>query len=359
MTEKEYLIALCSFIFLGPARTNLLIQYFGSAKAAWRATKNELLQVGLQEKLVSEFLRYKDGFEFKSYFYRLRQSSIDVVTKMDENYPKNLKDIEDAPLVLYLRGRLKREDSNAVAIVGSRKMTSYGREVTKKIAGELASLGITIVSGLAFGIDLVAHKSTLEVGGRCIAVLASGVDKITPRANEWVGERILNSGGAVISEFPLGIEPQRHFFPFRNRIISGLSRAVIVVEGMIRSGTIHTANHAARQGRTVFAVPGPITSPASQAPHYLIKNGAKLITEVKDVLEELDFELRVDKEIEELIPDDELESKLISIIANEPLHLDELARIAGLKVSEVSGKLTLMELKGLVRHIGGGIYKKV
>lgn len=360
MTEKESLIALYSFIYFGPTRTKLLIQYFGGAKNAWGANRQELLEIGLGERLVEEFLDYKKNFKPRDYFSKLKSLSINVTTLDDDNFPENLREIEDAPLVLYVRGKIIKADVNAIGIVGSRKMTSYGREVTQKFSSELASIGITIVSGLAFGVDLTAHKSALEVGGRCIAVIAGGVDKITPRSNEWLGEKIVASGGAVISEFPPNVEPQRHFFPFRNRIISGLSKGVVVVEGMIKSGTLHTANHAAKQGRSVFAIPGQITSPTSAAPHYLIKNGAKLVTCVGDILEDLELETKVDiEQVEKLMPKDDIEAKLLEILGSEPLHLDEVSRIAGLKVSDVSVKLIFMELKGLVRNLGGGIYKKI
>ena len=286
--------------------------------------------------------------------------SIDAVTKDDVSYPQNLRDLDDAPSVLYIKGKVKPQDSNAVAIVGSRRITVYGKEVTERFAGELARLGITIISGLAFGIDLEAHKKCLEAEGRCIAVLASGLDQITPKSNEWLGLKILKAGGALISEYPLGTIPQKSFFPFRNRIISGLSRAVLVIEGRQKSGTLHTASHAAKQGREVFAVPGQITSPMSEAPHFLIKNGAKIAFSVNDILEELDLHLKINREeIEKVLPSSKDEEKLLQILENEPLHLDEVARISTLKVSDVSARLTMMEIKGMVKSLGKGVYKKL
>jgi len=354
------LVALYSFVPFGPARIELLVKYFGSAKNVWTAANNEFIKVGLKKETVKNFDRHRKEFNLKEYFNRLKKKRISYICRGDEKYPANLLELSDAPTVLYVRGKIVRSDENAVAIVGSRKMTSYGREVTQKLAQELASYGVTIVSGLAFGVDQAAHKAAVEAGGRCIAVLASGVDMITPRTNEWLGLEIINSSGAIVSEYPVGMEPQKSFFPYRNRIISGLVKAVVVVEGMIKSGTIHTALHAAKQGREVFAVPGQITSPMSGATHFLLKNGAKLLTQTSDILEELSLQLHVDKDkVEEVMPSDDLEGKLIEILTNEPLHLDELARISGLNVSEVSGKLTIMELKGLVRSLGGGVYKKV
>jgi DNA processing protein len=359
MTEREYLVALYSFLPFGPARGKLLISYFGSSKKVWNASEKKLREVGLRDKIVKDFGKHREEFDFVSYFNRLNKLSVEYVTINDSNYPFNLTDLDDAPLVLYIKGKLKSSDVNAVAIVGSRKMTSYGREVTERFALELANFGVTIVSGLAFGIDVVAHKASLAAGGRCIAVLASGLDQITPCTNEWLGIKIIKSGGALVSEYPLGTVPHRSFFPFRNRIISGLSKAVLIVEGMRKSGTLHTASHAAKQGREVFAIPGQITSPMSGAPHFLIKRGAKMTTSVEDVMDELDMQLKVDKDmVEKVLPTDENELRLLEILASEALHLDEIARASTLKVGDVSARLTVMELKGLVKNIGNGVYKK-
>jgi len=358
MPDRDFLIALYSFLPFGPARTKLLISYFGSAKNAWNASEKDLLEINMNKNIISEFLVFREKFNFKEYFSKLENLKIEAVTVNDKNYPENLKDLEDKPLVLFVRGKLKLADSNSVAIVGSRKMTTYGREVTEKFSSELANLGITIISGLAFGVDFASHKAALSAGGRCIAVLAGGVDTITPRSNEWLGLKIIESRGAIISEFPPGVVPQKYFFPFRNRIISGLSKAVIVTEGAIKSGTIHTVKHALEQGRQVFAVPGQITSPMSQAPLYLIKNGAKMLTETNDILEELDLQLKVDKDaVEKVMPTDENEAKLLELLENEKLHIDELTRKSKLPMNLVSSKLTIMELKGIVKSVGDGIYK--
>ncbi|MGD8744222.1 MAG: DNA-processing protein DprA, partial [Candidatus Woesebacteria bacterium] len=233
MTEREYLIASYSFVSFGPERIRLLEEHFGSYGNIWKAKKSQLIKTGLNKRLVEEFEGYRKRFNAKKFFNRLDGQGIKTVTVADGNYPANLKGLMDAPCVLFYRGGLKDSDEKSVAIVGSRKMSMYGREVTDRFAKELAGSGITIVSGLAFGVDTQAHKSALAVEGRCIAVLASGVDNITPRTNEWIGTSIIDSGGAVVSEYPPGTQPQRAFFPYRNRIISGLSKAVVIVEGMI------------------------------------------------------------------------------------------------------------------------------
>lgn len=359
MTEKEYLVALSSFIPFGSRRLQLLLNYFGSAQKTWLSKEKDLSVLGINKNILRKFLEYRKDFDSESFFKDIKELSVTTLTIADEDYPSNLREIDDAPPVLYVRGKLSKSDSNSIAIVGSRKVTSYGKFVAESFATNLSNMGITIVSGLAFGVDLEAHKAAVRAGGRCIAVLAGGVDIITPRSNEWLGLKIIENGGAIVSEFPLGTMPQKQYFPFRNRIISGLSKAVLVVEGAIKSGTIHTAKHAANQGRAVFAIPGPITSPMSEATNFLIQNGAKLTTKPQDILEELDMQIKVDREtIEKVMPGDKYEQKLFDILDNEEKHLDEIVRVSGLQVSQVSGKLTVMELKGIVKHMGNGVYKK-
>jgi len=360
MTEKEYLTALNTFTLFGPARTKILLSYFKSAKKIWNLKLSELIEVGIKREIAEKFIQHRDSFNIENYLSKLEKLSIKVVTIFDNDYPENLKDLSDAPHVLYVRGNFKNTDSNAVAIVGSRMMTSYGREVAKKFAGELASFGVTIVSGLALGVDAEAQRAALSVGGRTIAVLASGLDIISPLTNKNLALEFIKNNGALISEQPLGHQPFPSDFAIRNRLISGLSKAVIVIEGRMKSGTFYTVNAAAEQGRTVFAVPGPITSPTSEAPNYLIQNGSKLVTSSKDILDELHLQFKVDKEaVKKVMPGDATEAKFLEILEREPLHLDELVRISGGATSEVSARLIIMEMKGMVRNMGKGVYKKV
>jgi len=359
MTDREYLVLLYSFIPFGPARIKLLLSYFGSAEKTWKAERKKLIEIGLKEKTVNDFINFKDGLEPSEYFNRLKKLSINYITYKDSNYPQNLLEIDSAPPALYIKGEIVSSDINAVAIVGARKMTSYGREVTEKFAGELASYGLTIISGLARGVDTIAHKGALSVGGRTLAVVASGLDKIYPPENTALANEIIKNG-AIISEYPLGYPALPTNFPTRNRIISGLAKAVLVVEGETKSGTLLTAGAAAEQGRTVFAIPGQITSPMSGAPLFLIQNGAKMAISVNDILDELNLQVKVDREaIEGVLPSGKDEERLIEILSNEPLHLDEIARISSQPVNEISARLTIMELKGMVRNLGGGVYKKV
>jgi DNA processing protein len=360
MTETEYLVALSTFPDVGPMRTKLLLSFFKSAKKIWTATQKDLLEVGLGSKLVERFSEHRKKLDLKKYFRALKKESVTTLTIFDKDYPGNLREIDDYPHVLYVKGNLKSTDSRAVAIVGTRLMTSYGREVTQKLASELATFGITIISGLAIGVDAESQRAALNAGGRTIAVLASGLDIISPLTNKALALEFIKNQGAVVSEYPLGHVPFKSDFAVRNRLISGLSKAVIVIEGRMKSGTFYTVNAAASQNRPVFAVPGPITSPASEGPNYLIQNGAKPISSARDILDELHMQLKVDKEaVEKVMPGGPVEIKIIEILDREPLHLDELVRISGINTSEVSARLTIMEMKGLVRNLGNSIYKKV
>lgn len=360
MNEKEFLTLLSTFDPFGPVRLKLLLSFFGSAKKVWGLKSSELTKVGLSQIVTGQFIKHRSSFDAQGYFKKLDHLSIKVLTLFDEGYPENLKALPDAPYVLYVRGTLKKTDNQAVAIIGSRVMTSYGRDVTQKFATQLSNFGITVISGLALGVDAEAQRAAILAGGRTIAVLASGLDIITPLTNQALAMKFIKGSGALISEYPLGHRPFRSDFAVRNRLISGLAKAVIVIEGRMKSGTFYTVNAAAAQGRPVFAVPGPITAPTSQAPNYLIQNGAKLITSVKDVLDELDLQLKVDHEaLERVMPASKDEAKLLAVLENEPLHLDELARISTLEVGTLSARLTIMELKGLVKNLGQGVYKKI
>lgn len=285
---------------------------------------------------------------------RLAQAKVKYVTLLDADYPENLKTIFDPPPVLYYRGELKAEDALAVAIVGSRRATPYGRESATRLARELARAGVTVVSGLARGIDSCAHRGALAGGGRTLAVLGSGLDVIYPPENARLYAEIAENG-AVISEFPLGTAPEPGHFPRRNRVISGLSRAVVVVEAARTSGSLITADCALEQGREVLAVPGPITSPMSWGTNNLIKQGAKLLQEVTDVLSTLGLP---SPGVEEAAKPDltTQEEKVYSFFSERALHIDELVHLSGLTVQEVTAILMMLELKGLVRQLPGKMF---
>ena len=358
MTEKEALISLAAFVPFGPVRIKLLVEYFGSARGAWGASGAQLKEIGLSSNLVGELENFKKKFNYSSYSARLRKYEIEVITQKDKDYPKLLIQIDSAPTVLYVRGQLKPVDSVAIAIVGSRKATSYGREVAYKISTELADYGVTIVSGLALGVDGIAHQAAIDAGGRTLAVLGNGLDTIYPFAHNELARQILKNG-ALISEYPLGYPALPHNFPQRNRIVSGISLGVVVIEGTEKSGTLLTASHAAGQGREVFAVPGPINSPNSGAPNILLRNGAKLVTGAKDILEELDLGVRVQGiGNKEILPENANEVKILEIVTAEAVDIDTIVRISGMQTPVVLSTLTSMELKGIVRNTGG-VYTKI
>lgn len=277
--EKRYWVAFSVFPEIGPMRFQQLLNTFGTAKAAWKAP------------LSDKFIHFRKTFDLDEYLEKLGHLHVSVLTLSDPKYPKLLKEISDPPFLLYVRGKNTGEPINlnkTIAVVGTRKITPYGQEVTRKLVGGLVAHGFTIVSGLAYGVDAVAHQAAIDAGGKTIAVLGCGIDIIAPAGNATLYRMIGEEGfGAIVSEMPLSVRPDKELFIARNRIISGLSLGVVVTEGAGRSGTLITARYAAGQGREVFAVPGPITSLYSQGPARLIKQGAKLVERVEDILEEL------------------------------------------------------------------------
>ncbi|MBI4157858.1 DNA-protecting protein DprA [Candidatus Woesebacteria bacterium] len=356
MSQKEYLILLSSFVDFGPLRVGLLLKYFGSAKKIWEASFETLLKTGLGEGLTKKFIFHRNRIGPANYFERLNKLGISCLTVFERNYPKNLKEIDDAPYVLYVKGKIKKEDEDAVAVIGSRRMTSYGKSVTGLFSKELALSGVTIISGLARGVDTEAHKGALEAGGRTIAVLGAGLDRLYPPENLSLAREITDRG-ALVSEYPPGYPIRPFNFVARNRIVSGLSKAVLVIEGEEKSGTLITATHAANQGRSVFAVPGQITSSFSGAPHFLIKNGAKMVSSVADIFEE--GEVTVKKKVgKAVLSVDADERKILSFLEKGPLQLDKIARISSLEAPALFVKLTEMETKGFIKNLGGGVYRR-
>jgi len=285
-----------------------------------------------------------------------QSKGIQVLTWLDENYPQRLKEIEQSPPVLYVRGDVTAEDSWAVAIVGTRRVTPYGRQVTEEIASFLAANGITVVSGLARGVDSIAHKAALNAGGRSLAVLGSGVDRIYPPENRALAEQMF-AQGAVISDYAPGTPPESSNFPPRNRIISGLSMAVVVVEAGKTSGALITAEFAAEQGREVFAVPGNILAPQSKGPNKLIQDGAHPLLSASDIMQTLNLtHVGQHKAARKILPSDDIEAKVLDALGTEPLHVDEIRNQTSLPVEKVSATLVMMELKGMVRQVGNMHY---
>lgn len=336
-----------------------LVERFGSARAAWRASEQDLVETGGFSRDTAEALvRRRAEVDLEAALARLEKSNIKYVQFNDSGYPEMLRRIFDPPPGLFVQGTLPPADGLAVAIVGSRRPTPYGLAVAEKIAGELAQAGIIVVSGMARGIDSSAHQGALVAGGTTIAVLGCGVDVVYPRENQRLMEKII-SAGAVVSEYPPGTTPEPWHFPVRNRIISGIAKATVVVEAGERSGALITADCALEQGRDVLAVPGNISSPLSRGPNRLIKQGARLVENVADILEEIGvsslFKPQAGKTpVFPRLTDGE--KAVYHLLSHEPAHLDELISRSGLPAQEVLAGLMFLEIKGLVRQMPGKFY---
>ena len=334
-----------------------MIKYsaFADSSEVAQASQTALRQLGFDNKLSALILAQQQQ-DLGAICSTLERFDIDFVWYDDPAYPEQLKTISDPPACLYVRGELA-PSAPSIAVVGSRKATSYGRQVAGELVRELAGRGVIIVSGLAFGIDAIAHQATLDRGGRTIAVLANGLDEIYPATHRALGREIIAKGGALISEFPPGTPPLRPHFPIRNRIIAGLTLGTLVVEAAEESGSLLTARSAIESGREVFAVPGPITSPLSAGPHGLIRLGAKLVSSAGDIFDELRLgSLHEQRTTRAIVADSEVEVVLLKQLSREPIQLDELVRQSGLTAADVSSALLLMEMKGKVRNLGAQQY---
>ncbi|MFA5114340.1 MAG: DNA-processing protein DprA [Candidatus Margulisiibacteriota bacterium] len=321
-----------------------------------------LLEQYAYPRTICETFNYPVG-EIAAELENLKRLNARAITLDDRAYPQQLKNIHDPPPILYVKGRLMESDRKALAIVGTRRPTRYGLEMAERFAGQLAGLGITIVSGLALGIDSAAHRGALKAGGRTIAVLGSGIDQVYPASNRELANEI-EKHGALVTEFPVGQKPDTWTFPQRNRIISGLSLGVIMVEGHYDSGAMITAKEALDQGREVFAVPGNISLEQSKGPHWLIKQGAKLVEDIQDVLDELNIQLPTsniqtkqqisnDNNIQALSPE---EKKIMACLSFEPKHLDAIALESELPVQQSSSLIMMLELKKVVRQLPGKLF---
>jgi DNA processing protein len=341
---------------IGPVRLGTLLKVFGDVRAAWEAPEQALRELRLSRRALKNLLKARRQVDLDEVLRSVERSGAHVMTWDSPDYPHLLRQIPDAPPVLFVRGEITPADEWAVAVVGTRKATVYGREVARRLAGDLARNGVTVVSGLARGVDGVAHKAALEAGGRTIAILGSGVDYIYPAEHRRLAEEIVEQG-ALLSSYSLGTRPEASNFPARNRIISGLSLGTLVVEAGRKSGALITADFALDQGRDVFAVPGSILSPASAGCNRLLREGAHVVTEVRDVLEVLHLDHLAEKQVaREILPDNPTEAKILDCLSAEPLHLDRLARAAALPIEEISSALVMMELKGMVRQVGSMQY---
>jgi len=342
---------------IGPLRFRALQQRFPSLRAAWEAPPEELKQAGLDQRAIANLQRAKDKLNLEEELERVERAEARVITWEDKEYPPQLEHIYAPPPILYIRGEIRPQDEWAVAVVGTRRPTAYGRAATQRLVQALVRHGLTIVSGLARGIDTEAHLACLEAGGRTIAVLGSGIDVIYPSEHRHIAARIAENG-AIITECPVGTAPAGKNFPVRNRIISGMSLGTLITEAPERSGALITAGYALEEGREVFAVPGSIFSPQSFETNRLIQRGAKLVATVEDILEELNLAaMAAPEEMREVVPaSGGMEEALLRHLSGEPRHIDEVSRASGLAAAQVTGTLTLLELKGLVRQVGSMRY---
>lgn len=362
MTRREAYIALNMMSALGPVRVRKLVQALGSPEAVFTATEAELRKAeGIGAEVARGILNQREQVDVAAEIARARQHEARIVTQEDPDYPEPLKQIYDPPLALYVRGSLVKEDRHAIAVVGTRHATHYGQSVADKMSYQLARTGFTVVSGLARGIDTAAHRAALKGEGRTLAVLGSALDKLYPEENEELAGEIAKHG-AVISEYTMGREPDRTTFPYRNRIVSGLSMGIIVVEAGVKSGAVITATEALEQGRTVFAVPGRVDQPSARGTHMLIKQGARLCEGIDDILQE--FEMLIPPAQAEKVksmpkrPDVPLtqdEQVVVKALWKGALDVDALARAAGLKSAQISALLLGLEMKRVVRILPGRV----
>jgi DNA processing protein len=359
MTSREAYIALNLIDEVGPVRVRALLDRFGTPEAILDASRQDLLQVtGVGEEVARNVTAWRDTVKLDEELARIEQAGIRVVTRDDADYPKRLREIYDPPLVLYVRGTLSDRDHVAIGVVGSRRTSLYGQEMARKLSYQLARLGVTVVSGLARGIDTSAHTGALQAKGRTVAVIGCGLDTTYPPENKKLADEIVEKGGAVVSEFPFGAPPDRQNFPMRNRIISGWSMGVVVVEANLKSGALITAKQAMEQGREVFAVPGRADSPMSRGTNRLIKDGAKLTEDVEDILGEFEYLFPKEAAAPAALELSEMETKIMAAIGDEEMLMDEIIRATCLTSASVSATLLGLEMKRIVKQLPGRHYAR-
>ncbi len=354
MNDTKYWLGFSLVSGIGPRRVIHLLNQFSDLASAWNAPQRQLERAGLELRLVNALAQMRSKLNLDEELDRIEQTGAQLLTLGHDDYPTPLQGLPDPPLVLYVRGTLLPTDRHALSVVGTRQATHYGREAAYKLSSALAQHGVTIISGLAHGIDSAAHRGALEANGRTIAVMGCGIDHIYPADNIELAQQITRNG-ALISEFPLGTPPEGRNFPRRNRIISGIGLGVLVVEAPDNSGALITANMAAEQGRDVFAVPGNIFNKSSAGSNRLIQEGAKLVMGAADILNELNITFtRVQAKTitEKIVPGSPTEAQLLGALSADPLHVDDVARLCDMPIATVTSTLTILELKGLARKVG-------
>lgn len=371
LTDRDERAAWLAFLRIpriGPGHALKIREVCGTLREAWSLSADALRSRGVPQIMCERIERHRPTISPDQEYARMHTPGVGVTTWKDADYPRLLEQIPDPPYLLTYRGDLDVLRQPAVAVVGTRTPSSYGVAVTRKLVAEIAEAGVTIVSGLALGIDAIAHRSAIEAGGKTIAVLGSGLDRIYPPSHRPLADHIAQGHGALLSEFPPDMGPDRHHFPLRNRIIAGLARATLVIEGNADSGSLITARIALDYNREVLAVPGDIFRPTAVGPNQLLALGARVVTSAHDVLEILfpdGDDRRVDRSadirnnqrsIPSQTPSDPCEQKLFALLSDEARHVDELVKLSGLPTSTVSAAVTMLELQGFVRHLGGMRY---
>jgi DNA processing protein len=355
----KYLLALDSFDKFGSASLRKLLGFFSCAESAFTASSSDLIAAGINEKIANEFIKQRQKISPDAIVEDMQKEGVKIILLKDNDYPPLLSEIYEPPLMLYYKGDIKEVNPFTIAMVGTRKFSAYGKMAAERITKDLVLRNCTIVSGLALGIDTISHHTALNSGGRTVGVLGTGVDRksIYPSSNCYLADRIIDSGGMIISEFPLKTLPLKYNFPRRNRIISGLSLGTLVVEAGERSGALITANFALEQNREVFAIPGNIFSPVSKGPNKLIRAGAKPVLDVSDIMESLDSSKTYSHiEIKKILPETNEEKAILTYLSHDPKHADELVRLTKLSTSVINSTLTIMEMKGMAKNIGGMMY---
>ena len=364
MTSHEAFVALNLVENVGPVRVRLLLEHFGDSPAILGASRQQLLQVrGIGEETAAAIASWEKSIDLAAELKRIEEFGCRIITQNDTEYPELLRQIYDPPFVLYVKGELLPKDKNSVAMVGSRMTTHYGVEIARKLAYQLAYLGVTVVSGGARGIDSAAHQGALSAKGRTVAVLGTGINIVFPPENAELYERIA-SNGAVLTQFPFNRPGDKQSFPIRNRLVAGMTLGTVVVEANLSSGALITANFANEYGRQVFAVPGRIDSPRSKGCHDLIKKGAKLCEGAEDILSEFEYLFPSSNKPASaaetgILPALELsenEQKVYDTLSNEEISIDEVIRKSGLPASAVSVALLSLEMKRIVRQLPGKMF---
>jgi DNA processing protein len=367
MNETEALLALNMLPKIGPVRARRLMEVCGGAEAVFKAGTSTLRKVnGIGTETASIIKEWESHVDLSGELQRMKELNISLFTDADEAWPEGLRQMHDAPLLLYVQGKVEPRDRSAIGIVGSRKATAYGLTCAKKFAFQLAHAGVTVLSGLARGIDTAAHEGAVAAKGRTVAVIGSGLGRLYPPENRALAERIADGHGAVVSEFPVLTEPDKQTFPQRNRIVSGWSQGILVAEAPAWSGALITANNAADQGRAVYAIPGPIDRPTSTGCNKLIQNGARLVLDAADILDDMNALLPPSALVAAEAPANrtpakltETEQSIWDALAEGETQLDTVIGRTRLDAATVSAQLMRMELKRLVKQLPGRYYVRI